>query len=251
MRNNRPDLNGLLIIDKPLGWTSSHVCRFIKRVTRGAKVGHAGTLDPLATGVLIICLGKATKLVDSLMASDKQYAATIDLSRTSPTQDLESATSEVPVANPPSREAVEQVLTAFVGAIMQTPPAHSAVKVDGERAYELARAGKLACATRDEPPPSAPESAEEPSRRLTPRPVLIHSIAITGYRWPILELDIHCGKGTYIRSLARDIGIALKTGGVLTGLVRTRSGGFAIHAARTIESLPAVINPGDLVDAGV
>lgn len=242
LRNKRPDLNGLLVIDKPLGWTSTRVVTRVRRATGGARVGHAGTLDPLATGVLILCIGKATRLVEKLMAQAKQYVATIDLSRTSESHDLERPTTSVHVVKPPDLRRIESALHGFVGTIMQTPPAHSAVWIDGRRAYDLARAGTLD----DQAPRFLPPGADTPAR-LEPRPVRIDSIGIERFQWPELVIRVNCGKGTYIRSLARDIGRALETGGVLTALVRTRSGGFTLERATGIEQLPARVEPPDLL----
>lgn len=225
--NRRPDLNGLLVIDKPLGWTSAKVCWWVRRRTKGAKIGHAGTLDPLATGVLVLCLGSATKAVDRLMATRKRYLADVDLSRVSTTDDGEGTITLVEVPSPPTREAVESALARFVGTIKQRPPMHSAIWIDGARAYHLARAGET------------PEMKE--------RAIVVHSITIVDYAWPILRLDIDCGKGTYIRSLARDIGAALGTGGMLSGLRRTAVGEFTIERAVSPETLPEAIELGDLV----
>lgn len=215
MKNKRPDLNGILAVNKPLGWTSAYVCRLIRSRTGGAKVGHAGTLDPLATGVLVICLGRATKLIPDLMDESKHYLATIDLSRTSTTQDLEGELTEVAVEREPSADDVAQACAAFVGPIMQTPPMHSAVWIDGERAYKKARRG------------------EEVAVRA--RPVVIDAIQVVSYCWPLLVVDVECRKGTYIRSLARDIGERLGTGGMLTALCRTRVGAFGVEDAATPE----------------
>jgi tRNA pseudouridine55 synthase len=220
---------GLLLIDKPIGFTSMDVCAVIRgRLKAGGapkrvKVGHAGTLDPLATGLLIILIGRATRMCEQFMADTKEYTTAIDLSVTNPTYDLESETEPVPVAAPPSREDIEQALTAFVGDIQQTPPAHSAMKVGGRRAYTLARSG------------------QDP--KLEPRPVRIDRLDITGYSWPSLELTITCGKGTYIRSLARDIGQALGTGGILTALRRTRTGSFLVDDAEQLADLPDPLDP--------
>ncbi len=225
--NRRPDLNGLLVIDKPLGWTSAKVCWWVRRRTKGAKIGHAGTLDPLATGVLVLCLGSATKVVDRLMATRKRYLADVDLSRVSSTDDGEGTITPMDVPRPPARDEVESALAQFVGTIKQRPPAHSAIWIDGARAYHLARAG------------AAPEMKE--------REIVVHAITIMDYAWPILRLDIDCGKGTYIRSLARDIGVVLGTGGMLAALRRTAVGEFTIERAVSPETLPETIELGDLV----
>ncbi len=231
-QHETPAISGILVIDKPLGPTSMQACARVRGALKAGgapkriKVGHGGTLDPLATGVLVILVGKATKLCNDIMAGEKRYETTIDLSRTSPTDDLEAETTEVPVASPPTRADIEAALTHFVGEIQQRPPAHSAMKVDGKRAYELARAGELT--------------------ELEPRPVTIHAIDITGYDWPTLTLDIRCGKGTYIRSLARDIGKHLGTGGVLAALRRTQVGQFTIEQSTPLHDLPRTLNPHTL-----
>jgi len=233
-RNRRPDLNGLLVIDKPLGRSSASICAEIRRRTSGAKVGHAGTLDPLATGVLLLCLGRATKAVPALMATSKRYQAEVDLSAFSTTDDLEGERTVVEVAAPPSEEAVREALTGFVGEIDQRPPVYSAVHVEGERAYKRARRGAA-----DERPPA---------RRVT-----IHGIELHDYAWPRLTIDVHCGKGVYIRSLARDLGEALGTGGMLTALRRTAVGRFNVDQAAAPDALPDPIEsallelPSDLV----
>ncbi len=227
-KNHRPDLNGLLVIDKPLNTTSAGMCTMVRRRTGGAKVGHAGTLDPLATGVLLICLGRATKLVERLMTGEKGYRATIDLSATSPTDDLEGTPAPVEIGVPPSRRQVEAVLAErFTGRIQQAPPAHSAVHINGKRAYELARAGY---------------EVDVPVKT-----VEIHAIDILRYDFPTLEIDLRCGRGTYIRSLARDLGPALETGGVLTALRRTLVGPFTLEMARTPDALAEEINAEHLV----
>ncbi len=219
IRNKRPDLNGILNIEKPLGWSSAKVCNVVRRLSGGAKVGHAGTLDPLATGVLVVCLGSATKRISEFMDAGKQYRAEVDLSAFSTTDDAEGDKTLVEVLTPPSADTIQRVLRErFLGEIEQTPPRYSAVKIDGQRAYKMARAG------------------EEFQTRT--RLVRIDSIAIEAYDWPSLSLTIACGKGTYIRSIARDLGEALGTGGMLSGLVRTRVGPYELESAMAVEDLP-------------
>ncbi len=217
MRNKRPDLNGILAVNKPIGWTSNDVCRYVRKITGGAKVGHAGTLDPLASGVLLICLGNATKSIESLMDAGKEYEAAIDLAHRSPTDDLEAVPEPVVVTQPPTLEEVRSACARFVGLIDQAPPAHSAVWIDGERAYARARRGESATPA--------------------PRPVKIDALEVLEYSWPLLRIRVRCGRGTYIRSLARDIGAALAVGGVLTGLVRTRVGKLTLALARATSEL--------------
>ena len=228
-----PTPSGLLVIDKPLRLTSMTVCRAVKRrlIAAGApkrvKVGHGGTLDPLATGVVVVLVGKATKLCDAVMAGEKRYVADVDLSRTSTTDDLEGETAQVEVAPPPTRGQVEAACAGFVGTIQQRPPAYSAIWVKGERSYHMARQGRAA--------------------ELPERPVVIHAIEVLGYQWPIARLDIRCGKGTYIRSLARDLGVALGTGGMLVGLRRTAVGEFTIERATPLNDLPERLTQVDLI----
>jgi tRNA pseudouridine55 synthase len=227
VRNRRPDLNGLLVIDKPLGWSSADVCRFVRRRTGGAKVGHGGTLDPLATGVLVVCLGRATKSIDGIVGAEKDYRAAIDLSAFTTTDDAEGERTEVAVDEPPATDAIRRALDeGFAGEIEQRPPAFSAVKIGGRRAYKLARAGE----------------AVEPE----PKRVVIHETRVERYDWPALDLFVRCGKGVYIRSIARDLGVALGTGGSLTGLVRTRVGAYRLADAVGPDDLPADIGPDDL-----
>jgi len=212
----------MLVIDKPLGMSSAYVCTVIRGKAGGAKVGHTGTLDPLATGVLVLCLGKATKLVEQIMGQPKRYLTEIDLTAFSSTEDLEGELTPVEVAEPdrPTAEQIEQILQSrFTGTIDQAPPAFSAMKIGGRPAYKLARAGEI------------------PSE-LEPRKVRIDSIDLISYDWPRLTLDIRCGRGTYIRSLARDLGRALDTGGYLTALRRTAVGQFTEDQAQQLEAIP-------------
>jgi tRNA pseudouridine55 synthase len=217
-------LDGLLNLDKPSGLSSARVVDRVKRILqerpRGTKLGHAGTLDPFASGVLVLLIGKGTRQCERLMDQPKQYDATVKLGATTATDDPESP--EVPFAGlgaPPERSAVESLLPRFRGAIEQRPPAFSALKIAGKRAYELARRG---------------EAVE-----LQPRTVHVYGIELLEYQWPHVRLRIDCGRGTYIRSIARDLGEALGTGGYLTALRRTRVGPFAIEAAVTLEKLLA------------
>lgn len=221
-RNQRPDLNGVLVIDKPVGPSSFAICRDVRRLTGGAKVGHAGTLDPFASGVLVLALGTATKAIPRLMATDKRYTATVDLGALSSTDDPEGRISPVEVALPPTREQIEQALSGFIGAIEQQPPVYSAVHVEGERAYKMARRGDLI-----ERPPA--------------RTVHVHSIEILEYDFPHLFIDVRCGKGVYIRSLARDLGEAMGTGGMLTALRRTQVGPYSLNDAIVLENDGAVL----------
>jgi tRNA pseudouridine55 synthase len=212
-------------------------CRVVKRrlIAGGAlkkvKVGHGGTLDPLATGLLVILIGKATKLCDLVMAGAKSYTADVDLSAFTATDDAEGERQEVAVTTPPTRAMVEAMLPRFTGVIQQRPPAFSAMKVGGQRAYKLARKGRAVL--------------------LVERPVRIDAIRVLAYEWPRLALEIDCGKGTYIRSLARDLGAALGVGGHLAGLRRTRIGRFSIDRARSMDALPDTLTQADLLEPNI
>ncbi|MDE6459940.1 MAG: tRNA pseudouridine(55) synthase TruB [Paramuribaculum sp.] len=221
-----------IYIDKPLGWTSFDV---VKRI-RGAilrrlkvkkiKVGHAGTLDPLATGVMVLVTGKATSLVDSLQASVKEYVATIALGATTPSFDLETEIDATYPTDHITREAVQEVLPRFVGHIEQIPPAFSACKVDGKRAYHMARKGK--------------------DVELKPKVLVIDEIELLDFAPDSITLRIVCSKGTYIRALARDIGEALHSGGHLTALRRTRSGEISHTDCLSVEQAIELIRLTDV-----
>lgn len=208
MNNPRPDFpDGVLPLDKPAGLTSAAALNRIKRLLpRRVKVGHAGTLDPFATGTLLVLIGKATKLCESLMDSPKQYVATVRLGANTATDDLESPEMPVENAAPVSEESIREILPKFVGTIQQKPPIYSALKIEGKRACDRVRAGQ--------------------DIQLQPRPVKVYGFELLSYAWPDLVLKIDCGRGTYIRSLARDIGAELSVGGYLTALRRTRVGEF-------------------------
>ena len=228
IRYARNDLHGLLVVDKPLGWSSMDVVRRVRRAGGNVKTGHSGTLDPLATGVVVCCIGKATSLVESLMDHTKIYEAQIDLTAFTTTDDLEGERIEVQVDNPPNEHDVRNGLTRFVGIIDQKPPSFSALHVDGKRAYELARNG---------------ETVDLPTREVT-----IDEIEMLSFSWPIVNVRITCGRGTYIRSIARDLGLALNTGGHLTALRRTQSGEYNLEQAATEERLEQPIEQIDLID---
>ncbi len=214
----RPRTTGVIVIDKPKGITSMGAVAGVRRRAGGAKTGHAGTLDPLATGVLVMALGKATKIIDKLMATEKRYHTVIDLSAFTATDDREGEREEVEVDEPPSRADVGEALAHFRGPIMQRPPAHSAVKIDGRRSYKLARQG-------EGPEPKA-------------REVVMHSLELVSYDWPLVELSLHCGKGMYVRSLARDLGGVLATGGHCASIRRTAVGPFTIEEATKLDDVP-------------
>lgn len=229
-----PPLSGLLLVDKPYRLSSTSIVAVCKRrlinsgEPKSTKVGHGGTLDPLASGLMVILFGKATKLCDRIMAGRKRYITTIDLSRSSDTDDLEGVLTDVHVVTPPTREQVDAALARFRGAIMQRPPIHSAMWVDGKRSYDLARAGKAV--------------------ELKERPVEIHELSVMEYAWPLLTIDVACGKGTYIRSLARDIGAALGCGGVLTALRRTEVAPFDVNDAYHLDNVPDPLHREQLLD---
>lgn len=213
-------MNGLLVIDKPGGMTSRDAVNRVQRwLPRGTKVGHTGTLDPLATGVLVVCVGAATRLADYVQAMGKSYTSRFRLGATSTSDDADGEVSEVPNAHPVSRERIDAALAGFVGAIEQLPPSVSALKVGGKRAHELARKGE--------------------SVALAPRPVRIDAVRVTGYEWPFLDVEVDCGKGTYIRSIARDLGAALGCGGLVQTLRRTRVGPFAAGQGIGVDAPPA------------
>lgn len=219
---------GIVIpIDKPYRWTSADVVRKVKFIAqkhfhkKNLKVGHAGTLDPLATGILLVCIGKATKQAEALQAERKEYIAEIELGATTPCFDLEKEIDKRYPYEHITREMVEQMIPRFIGEQDQVPPIFSAKLIDGTRAYDMARAGE--------------EVVMKPAR------ITIYNLEILEFSLPKLVLRVECSKGTYIRSLARDVGAALESGGHLTGLTRTLSGGFGIGKALKMEDLDQVM----------
>jgi tRNA pseudouridine55 synthase len=214
-------MDGILNLDKPPGLSSARAVGRVKRfLPRGVKIGHAGTLDPFATGVLLLLIGRATKTCESLMDQPKQYDATVRLGFTTVTDDPESPAQPWPEPiTPPHPDALHITVNKCTGQLMQQPPVFSALRVNGQRAYAMARKGK---------PPE-----------LAPRPVTIYSIQILDYTWPELRLRVDCGRGTYIRALARDIGAMLNVGGHLTQLRRTRVGKFKIEDAKNLGEISA------------
>lgn len=185
----------------------------------GCKAGHAGTLDPLATGVLVVGVGSATRILDQLMRTQKKYHTTIDLSAFTPTDDVEGIREEVDVVSPPSRELIETLLNdRFTGTYLQQPPSFSAKKVGGHRAYKLARKGI--------------------TPTLEPREVHVHSIELLRYEWPMLEVHVHSEHGFYVRSLARELGTELNTGGHCATIRRTAVGPFTLSEATDPDALP-------------
>jgi tRNA pseudouridine55 synthase len=211
-------MEGILNIDKPAGVSSARVVAMVKRLLpRGIKVGHAGTLDPFATGVLLVLVGKATKQCEELMGQRKGYDATIKLGATTETLDPDSPEMQCSNSPTPSRFEIEHVLSQLTGEIMQRPPAYSAMKVAGKRAYQLARAGKKV--------------------ELAERPVIVYSIDLLDFAWPLVSVHVECGRGTYIRSMARDIGERLGSTGYLTQLRRTYVGEHHARDAIPVGSL--------------
>lgn len=218
--------SGFLNIDKPRGITSHDVVNRVRRAARAAfgvklKVGHAGTLDPMATGVLIVCLGAATRLSEYVMASRKQYAARVKLGESTDTYDADGSITAQRDAAHLTRADVEAAFAPFLGDILQMPPMYSAIKQDGRKLYDLARQGVTV------------ERAA--------RPVTIESLTLRAWQPPEFEIDVVCSAGTYIRSLAHDIGEALGVGAHLTALTRTHSGAFALADALSLDALDSAL----------
>jgi tRNA pseudouridine55 synthase len=217
-------LFGVLNINKPAGLTSRDAVNYVERLVHPAKAGHAGTLDPLATGVLVICVGQATRLIRFVQRMRKQYRATFLLGHSSETDDTEREVTAIPNAVEPTRATLDALLPQFTGDIQQRPPVHSAIKIAGRRAYKLARRGQAV--------------------ELAARTVTIHRLAVRRYDYPELDLDIECGSGTYIRALGRDIAAALGTAAVMTSLQRTAIGPFRVEDAISLDYL----NPKNLTE---
>ena len=211
------------MLNKPVGITSAKALYRVREITRVRKSGHTGTLDPAADGVLVLCLGRATKLVESVMDQPKVYHATARLDVTSNSFDSEGDLTPVDVAAPPPTERVGAALASFEGRISQLPPAVSAIKIGGRPAYELARKGEVV--------------------KLKPRPVQVYWLHLRGYAWPTLEFSMCCGRGTYVRALIRDLGEALGTGGCLTGLTRAAVGPFTLERSVTFAGLEEMSDP--------
>jgi tRNA pseudouridine55 synthase len=205
----------VLLINKPLRWTSFDVVNKIRNLIRIKKVGHAGTLDPLATGLLILCTGKFTKKINEYMGMEKEYTGTFTLGATTPTYDLESDPVNFKPTNSITEEVIQKATSQFIGEISQVPPAHSAIKMDGKRVYELARQGKEV--------------------KMEPRKITIKEFEITAIEMPVVHFRVVCTTGTYIRSLANDFGEALGCGGYLSSLSRTRIGEFKLIDSMTVE----------------
>lgn len=216
--------DGLLLIDKPRGITSHDVVQRVRRALQTRQVGHAGTLDPLATGLLVVCAGQATRLSEYLLGHDKRYHATIRLGTETDTYDADgrvTATRPVTV----TRSDIDRALDRFVGAIEQVPPMHSAIKVGGEKLYDLARAGR---------------EVERPARA-----IMIYAIEVIDFVAPDVVIDVQCSAGTYIRSLAHDLGAALGTGAHVAALRRTAAGPFGLDQAIGLAEFEAAVQSGD------
>lgn len=222
----------IIIIDKPLGWTSFDAVKRLRGAiqrrlnVRKFKVGHAGTLDPLATGVLIVCTGRATKRITELQEGMKEYVAEVKFGATTPSYDLEKEIDATYPWEHITLERIEEVLPRFIGHVMQVPPVFSAVKVDGKRAYNYARKGKEV--------------------DIKAKPLEIREMEILKWEAPVLTLRVLCSKGTYIRALARDLGEALDSGAHLVGLRRTRVGDYTEQQALTIDRAVEIITNGPL-----
>ncbi len=225
---------GILNINKRTGWTSRDVVNRVHRFVQPAKAGHAGTLDPLATGVLIVAVGQATRLVEYAHRLPKFYRATFQLGRRSPSDDVDTQVELLEHVPVPSREQLESALSDFTGVIQQCPPVFSAIHVAGQRSYKLARRG---------------ETVE-----LKPRPVTIHSLELIRYQYPELVLDIRCGSGTYVRALGRDLAESLETAAVMTALERKSIGNLDVSTAIDVDEIEdrieqVLLSPRHLVDA--
>lgn len=218
----------VLYINKPLNWTSFDLVRKLRNKlcrrlgVKKLKVGHAGTLDPLATGVMIICTGKKTKLIETFQYQTKEYIATVKLGETTPSFDLETEVDATYPTEHITEELVNQALVQFIGEIQQIPPTYSACKVEGKRAYEFAREGQ--------------------DIELKPKLLAIDEIELLDYTMPEIKIRVVCSKGTYIRALARDIGLALGSGGYLTALERTRIGDITLDQCVAGEQIEDVID---------
>ena len=214
-----------ILIDKPLHWTSFDIVRKLRNILQIKKIGHAGTLDPLATGLLIVCTGKFTKKINEYMAAEKEYTGSITLGAVTPTYDLESTPEQQKDYSTITKEQLQKATQQFVGAIEQMPPIYSAIKKDGVALYELARRGV--------------------DVELKPRNIVIKSFELTAVDLPLIHFKVICGTGTYIRSLANDYGAALGCGGYLSSLRRTRIGDFTVDNAVDMEGFEQLIAKTD------
>ena len=218
-------MDGIINFNKPIGITSAKALYKVRSITGQRKSGHAGTLDPGASGVLVLCMGKATKLVESIMDQPKVYRATARLDVTSESFDSDRPLLPVEVVSVPTLDDVKDACGTFEGVIQQVPPAISAIKVGGQPSYKLTAKGK---------PP-----------KLEPRSATIYWLHVHAYNYPAIDFELACGRGTYVRSLIRDLGEALATGGCLTSLVRKQVGPFVVGEAETYISLESAGDPND------
>jgi tRNA pseudouridine55 synthase len=218
-------ISGVLVVDKPVGMTSHDVVQAIRTGTGLRRAGHTGTLDPRASGVLVILVGPAVRLSEFVSASDKRYQAIIRLGSATDTFDADGKVTQSPAPVDVTEEQFEKVLNTFIGEIEQTPPPYSAVKVQGRKAYELAREG---------------EEVE-----LAPRKITVHHLEILEWAPPEVVIDVHCSSGTYVRSLANDLGNALGCGAYLVGLRRTKSGRFSLREATPLRRLQEAFHAGN------
>ncbi len=219
-------MDGVLIVNKPAGWTSHDVVLKTRRILKEKKIGHTGTLDPLATGVLVLCVGKATRIARYLEAEEKEYRAVMELGVMTDTLDAEGRVLERRAYTAPSRTEIIDTLRKYHGVIMQRPPVYSAVKLSGIPAYKLARKGMTV--------------------ELKERPVTVSRLELTSYENPLVGLQVSCSKGVYIRVLCSDIGSDLRTGARLVSLTRVRSGRFTLEQAMTLEQITALANGGTI-----
>jgi tRNA pseudouridine55 synthase len=230
MNTNREEqsvnaVSGVLVVDKPIGMTSHDVVQIIRRGTGIRRAGHTGTLDPRASGVLVILIGPAVRLSEYVSASDKRYQATVRLGKSTDTFDSEGRTTATASPDSITEQQFEEALTQFTGEIQQVPPPYSAIKVRGRKAYEMARGG---------------EEVE-----LTPRTINVYSLELLEWASPEAVIDVFCSSGTYVRSLANDLGTALGCGAYLVGLRRTKSGRFTLRDAVPLRRLQESFASGD------
>jgi tRNA pseudouridine55 synthase len=217
-------MDGILNINKPSGITSHDAVQKVRWIVKEKRIGHTGTLDPLATGVLVLCVGKATRIARYLEAGEKEYQAVMRLGVITDTLDAEGRVLETRSYTPPGRADIERIMRKLTGVIMQRPPAFSAVKVSGVPSYKLARQGK--------------------AEVLDPRPVTVHGVELTAYEDPFVSFTVRCSKGVYVRTLCADMGDSLGMGAHLTSLVRTRSGRFSIEQAVSLDQLADIASAG-------
>jgi tRNA pseudouridine55 synthase len=221
-------MNGILVIDKPRSWTSHDVVSKARKVLREKRIGHTGTLDPLAGGVLVLCVGTATRIARYLEKDDKTYLAEMRLGVLTDTQDSDGRTIEVRAYAPPAQAGIERLFREFTGIVLQRPPAFSAVKVGGVASHRLARQGKV--------------------QEHAPRPVTIRSLELLRYEDPFLTFRVRCSKGTYVRTLCADMGERLGCGAHLTALTREQAGRFTLDDAISLEALEARARDGSAGD---